>query len=62
MERQAPKIFQITGKWRVPTVSLVFSALPGLLAFMSVKVSSNTVCHLTLERGNVRYLIFYNHY
>lgn len=61
-ERQAPEIFHKTGKWNVPIYSLAVSALPGLLAFMSVKISSNTVRdligkELTLQVFNILQLL-----
>lgn len=42
-EGMAPKIFVKKNRWDVPMYALFVSALPSVLAYMSVKVSSNNV-------------------
>jgi amino acid permease len=45
MEGMAPKVFSKKNRWDVPYYAIILSALPAALAFLSVKVSSNTVSH-----------------
>ena len=42
-EKQAPAIFEKKNRWDVPVYSLFVSALPSVLAFMSVKVGAGNV-------------------
>ena len=45
--------------WDVPYVSLVVSALPGVLAYMSVRVGANNVLPFEINLMN-RCLTFWN--